>query len=47
LLFGALREYAGHYGPAYTLLFAVLLLMLGITPLLRLAPATSPQVSVA
>ncbi|WP_085605003.1 MULTISPECIES: CynX/NimT family MFS transporter [unclassified Pseudomonas] len=47
LLFGALREYAGHYGPAYTLLFAVLLLMLGVTPLLRLAPATSPKVSVA
>ncbi|MDL5598921.1 MFS transporter [Bacillus subtilis] len=47
LFFGALREYTGHYGPAYALLFAVLLLMLGITPLLRVAPAASPQVSAA
>ncbi|WP_460141236.1 MFS transporter [Pseudomonas sp. S2_E01] len=47
LLFGALRDYSGHFGPAYTMLFAVLLVMLCITPLLKPATEQSPQVSVA
>lgn len=47
LLFGALRDYTGHYGPAYKLLFAVLLLMICITPLLKPAAEESLQVSAA
>lgn len=47
LLFGALRDYSGHFGPAYTLLFGVLILMLCITPLLKPAAEPMPQAAVA
>ncbi|CAI8891575.1 MFS transporter, CP family, cyanate transporter [Pseudomonas sp. IT-P12] len=47
LLFGALRDYSGHFGPAYTLLFGVLILMLCITPLLKPAVEHTPQVAAA
>ncbi|MBZ9781481.1 MFS transporter [Pseudomonas sp. REP124] len=45
LLFGALRDYTGHFAPAYSLLFVVLLLMLCITPLLKPAVDPLPQAS--
>jgi CP family cyanate transporter-like MFS transporter len=47
LAFGALRESSGHYGPAYQLLFAVLLLMLCITPWLKLAAQKPLRASIA
>lgn len=37
--FGALRDHAGHYGPAYDLLLGVTVLMVCMTPLLKPAPS--------
>lgn len=47
LLFGALRDHTGHFGPAYTMLFAVTVLMLCLTPLLKPVVEHSPLVAVA
>jgi CP family cyanate transporter-like MFS transporter len=47
LAFGALRELTGHYGSAYQLLFAVLVLMLCITPWLKLAAQKTLRASIA
>jgi len=41
------RDYSGHFGPAYTLLLGVLILMLCITPLLKPAVEHTPQVAAA
>ncbi|MFJ3487770.1 CynX/NimT family MFS transporter [Pseudomonas sp. NPDC090202] len=44
--FGALRDVSGSYAPAYEMLFAVLVLMLCITPLLKPAREAYRQVAV-
>lgn len=47
ICFGALRDHTGSYVPSYEMLFAVLLFMLCITPLLKPARETSLQISAA
>ncbi len=45
--FGALRDYTGTYVASYAMLFAVLLFMLAITPLLKSANKVVLQTSPA
>ncbi|MFK3796286.1 hypothetical protein [Pseudomonas sp. NPDC088444] len=47
LCFGALRDVTGSYAAAYDMLFAVLLFMLCVTPLLKPAREDLPQGAIA